>query len=250
MQIIDDGGSSRPKQTNKGVFGIAAIFILAGVVLLAKNLGVLDYSIYRVLISWQMLLIAIGIYLLTDKQPQGGMVLIGIGFFFLIPHLTRAGYNWANTYWPLVFVIIGVVLLFKPKKRRELHSCKGFGAHNQEATYKTEDGFINSCNSFGSVRQIVLDPIFKGASISNKFGETVIDLRQTDILPGETIIYVDCAFGSVEIYVPEKWSVYTDFSTLFSGTEDKRFGAADKRDNTYKIIIKGQVYFSGIEIKN
>lgn len=42
---------------------------------------------------------------------------------------------------------------------------------------------------------MVLDEVFKGATIRNTFGGTVLDLRRTNISEGETYIEVECNFG-------------------------------------------------------
>ena len=248
MKIIDEGNSTR-RETIHGI-GIAAIFIFAGIFILGRNLGWIEHSLYRIVISWQMLLIVLGIFSLIKRQTTGGLILIGVGGFFLLPHLFSTEYYSVRTFWPLVFVLIGVILLVRPRRAWNCHEGRNWSKHHQEGTVNNENGFVTSNNSFGSVKQIVLDPVFKGAIITNRFGGTVLDLRHTTIEPGETYIDVDCAFGGIEIFVPHNWTVKTSVNSVFSGTEDKRFRGADLSDTTYKLIIRGNASFSGIEIKS
>jgi predicted membrane protein len=229
---------------------IAAIFIAVGAILIGRNLGLIEYGIYRILLSWQMLLIVIGLSIVR-RQTTGGIVLIGVGSFFLIPHFTNLGYNWLGTYWPLVFVFVGIVMIVKMIAGRgaqdSWHKGEMFKA---DAEYTTDEGFVTSDISFGSVRQIVLAPVFKGAKISNRFGGTILDLRHTTLEAPETYIDVDCSFGGVEIYVSDSWMVKVTTQNFFGGTEDKRYKSIEFTDTTKKLIVRGHISFGGLEIKN
>ena len=73
-----------------------------------------------------------------------------------------------------MFIFVGIMILFKPE-------CHHFNAHwdgrrpeYTKEVYGSEDGFIVSDNTFGSVQQIVLDPVFRGARLRNAFGGTVL----------------------------------------------------------------------------
>ncbi|MDP3452973.1 MAG: DUF5668 domain-containing protein [Bacteroidales bacterium] len=248
MKIIDDGRNNS-RETIHGI-GIAAIFIFAGIFILGRNLGWIEHSVYRIVISWQMLLIVIGLFSLIKRQTTTGLILMGVGGFFLLPHLFTTNYYSVRTFWPLVFVLIGVILLVRPKNAWGCSDRHRRYRPTQQGAVNNENGFVTSNNSFGSVRQLVLDPVFKGAVLTNRFGGTVLDLRHTTIEPGETFIDVDCAFGGIEIYVPHNWTVKTSVNSVFSGTEDKRYRGTDLSDMTYKLIIRGNASFSGIEIKS
>ncbi len=254
MQIIDDGNNHNanrhdfPNDKNK-IYGIAAIFIFAGIFILGYNLGFIQRSLFRIIISWQMLLVAIGLISLARRQITTGLILVGTGVFFLIPHISRLGYGWLNTYWPIALVFVGIVLLSKalsPKSSGQNYNrCDKRHVSNQTS----ENGYLYSNNSFGSVTQLVLDPVFKGANIKNRFGETILDLRRTQIEPGDTFIDVENTFGGIEIYVKEGWTVKNELSSVFSGTEDKRYGYPGDADSNYRLIIRGSATFSGVEIK-
>ncbi|PKO96441.1 MAG: hypothetical protein CVU12_04975 [Bacteroidetes bacterium HGW-Bacteroidetes-7] len=242
-------GECNPKNKCNSIL-IAAIFIAVGAILVGRNLGLIDYAIYRILLSWQMLLIVIGLSIVR-RQTTGGIVLIGVGSFFLIPHITGLGHNWASTYWPLIFVFIGLVMIVKmfsgKKDNYGWHKGDMFTA---DAEYSTDEGFVTSDISFGSVRQIVLAPVFKGARISNRFGGTIIDLRHTTLETTETYIDLDCSFGGIEIYVPDNWLVKVTTQNFFGGTDDKRYKSIEFTDSTKKLIIRGHISFGGLEVKN
>lgn len=246
MHVIHDG--RRPRNGGMNVVLTASIFIAAGIIFLARNLGLVDYNLFRILISWQMLLIVLGLNLIFKKQIVGGGILIGVGVFFLIPRITGLGYHWIATYWPILFVLIGIMLLFKLWKPGVfLREGARFAKDN---SFKSADGFVTSNNAFGSVSQIVLDPVFKGARITNTFGSTLIDLRHTSLEAAETYIDIDCTFGGIEIFVPHNWTVKSNLNHFFSGNDDKRYWANNVQDTAHKLIIRGNISFSGIEIKS
>lgn len=246
MHVINKGSSNPHGWLN--IVVIAAIFITAGLLILGRNLGFVNQEILRIFISWQMLLIALGLVSLSKRQSSGGIILIGIGTFFLIPHIIGAGHEWLATYWPLVFVLVGILILFRliwPGRchyRRERFS--------RETTYTSEKGYVNSANTFGSVKQIVLDPVFKGAKISNTFGGTILDLRHTVLEAEQTFIDVECTFGGVEIFVPSNWHVEIKTQNMAGGTDDKRYRTRENTDNDHRLILRGSVTFGALEIKS
>ncbi len=246
MHVIHDGRRSRNGGPN--VVLMASLFIVAGLLFLGRNLGFVDYNIFRIIISWQMLLIVLGLSSLYRHQTVGGGVLIGVGVFFLIPRISGLGYNWVATYWPVLFVLIGLMLLFKLWRPGSFSNpSKRFG---QGTSYNSADGFVTSNNAFGSVSQIVLDPVFKGATISNTFGSTVLDLRHTTLEAPETYIDIESSFGGIEIYVPHNWTVKSNLHHFFSGNDDKRYRISEITDSAHKLIIRGNISFSGVEIKS
>lgn len=235
--------------SRQGGLALAAILILAGIILFARQLGYINDNVYHVIKSWQMLLIVLGGLSLIGKRYYNGIVLIGIGLFFMIPKFIGAGYEWPGTYWPLLLIMAGVLIIVKMRKPapdRQTHLGRHF---SKNASYNTEDSFVVSNNVFGSVRQIVLDPVFKGADIRNTFGGTILDLRHTKLEDAETYIDVDCLFGGVEIYVPSRWLVITKVQPILGGSEDKRFREGET-ETDHKLVIRGRVTFGGVEIKN
>lgn len=235
-----------------GKYLVALLFILSGVLLLARNVGWLDEATFHIIVSWQMLLIVMGLFSFYSRKYFSGLVLLVIGGCFLLLELDLPCFpvNFGSLVWPLVLVLVGLSFLVRSRKR-EHWKCRMQGSFGSSTTNQcnSTDGFVRSDNVFSGVRQVVLDEVFKGAVIHNTFGGTVVDLRRTSIAEGETYIDLDCTFGGVEIYVPSEWKVDIRCNAFLGGCEDKRFQSVTV-DQSRVLVIRGDVSFGGVEIKS
>lgn len=246
MEIIDNNKyTHQPKRHKGNGYLVAVIFIIVGLLFLGRNLGIVDFRIFHTLVSWPMLLIVIGIASLFRKHYFGGIILLFIGGFFLLPRITNMDISMYRTYWPVIFILIGIMILFK--RRSTANKNKPCG---KDITHQSEDGFLESENIFGAVRHIVLDPVFRGATVKNTFAGTVIDLRRTTLEDAEVYIDIDCTFGGIEIYAPNNWYIISELKAVFGGFNDKRYQNGESLDATHKLIIRGGLNFSGVEIKS
>ena len=226
------------------------IFIAIGVLILLRNLGAIEPELYRVLFSWQMLLIVLGVWGMCLRNTIGGVILVGVGTFFMIPLLAPVGSDWTATYWPFIFILLGIIVLvrlFLPSRSRNVHrhshkSC--------QAIPESKDGFIEVDNSFGSMRHIVLDPVFRGARIRTTCSGTILDLKRTTLAEGETYIDVEMTLSGLELHVPENWTVVVEqLSVMLGGVDEKRYYSTAV-DSSRKLILRGNLTLSGIEIDN
>lgn len=234
-----------------GKYLAALLFILSGVLLLARNVGWMDVATFNVIVSWQMLLVILGVFQLVRQSYFAGLILLAVGTCFLLPEL---GLSWLSVStsvlaWPIALVTVGIALLFRPRKHSDW-KCRMRGETNSRASqYNSADGFFYSENTFSGVRQVVLDEVFKGGTVRNTFGGTVLDLRRTTIQEGETFIDLDCTFGGVEVYVPSDWKIDIRCKALFGSCEDKRFQSV-VIDQSRILVFRGEISFGGVEIKS
>lgn len=102
---------SDSKRMKKVTFGI--IVVVIGALLMASNFGYLPYHTRRIFFSWEMLLIAIGLINLVSRENKTtGIILIGIGAFFLIPDVFRFSFSFVKLFWPVLLIGVGVSLIF------------------------------------------------------------------------------------------------------------------------------------------
>lgn len=73
-------------------------------------------SFGKLIFSWQMILIIVGIILVIGKRPAG-YVLIIIGAVFILPRLMIFPHLSFSFLIPLVLVIAGLVLIFRSKSK-------------------------------------------------------------------------------------------------------------------------------------
>lgn len=236
--------------SRKGMSGkllVAALFIAAGVLLLARNVGWISATLFSTLVSWQMLLVVLGIYMMAKRVFIRGLILFAIGAYFLSPHVGWLPVDINSILLPVILVVIGVAFIFKPRKQRPWSNQQGREFMNTQ--YESADGILRSENTFSGVRQVVLDEVFRGGTIQNTFGGTAIDLRRTTIPEGETYLDIECTFGGIEIYVPSNWNVIFRCKSCLGGCEDKRFGDG-VIDRNRMLVIRGDITFGGLEIKS
>jgi len=236
----------------------AVPLIVVGLVWQLSNMGYLSSEVLRIVVSWQALLMYIGGINIIRRQYVGGIITFIIGLLFILPKFDVLGADWLHVNWPIILIIGGILLLVKPYLRKN-HTFEGggrfhrhYGSANENAktSYSCDEGYVETANYFGSVKQIVLDPVFKGARISNAFGGTVLDLRHTSLDAPETYIDVDCTFGGVEIYLPSKWYLQNKTMVILGGCEDKRFLGTVDIDKEHALVVRGNVSFGGVEFKS
>lgn len=245
---------------------VASLFILSGIMLFARNLGWITDELFNNIVSWYSLLIILGIYSMIRRHFIGGMILLLIGVYFLAGGLSWLPENSQVMVWPIALITAGVIFLFKPNRRKAWEKHHNFHHHgdwtkqghpgnpgmnfaNSRQQNESVDGFLHSDNSFGAARHVVLDELFKGATVRVSFGGTTIDLRHTHIAPGETYIDLDCSCGGIEIYVPSDWKVVFKCDAFFGGCEDKRWqNGVVNMEST--LVVRGKLSFGGLEIKD
>ncbi|NDV58011.1 LiaI-LiaF-like domain-containing protein [Bacteroides sp. 519] len=232
-----------------GAYWIAAIFIAVGVLLLGKNLNIISYDVYRIFVSWQMLLIVIGVNLLTKKQMVGSIILIATGVYFLMPKIHFFNDVFANFFWPVVLIITGL-LVVTSKKNSMFRNNHRHHHQNSRMNHHTQNGFVNIDNSFSSTQEVVTEDVFKGGIITNSFGSVVLDLRRTTLEPGTTYLDLSISFGGAEIYIPSNWVVKSELQTSLGGYEDSRISGLGPIEVDKILVLRGSVSFSGVEVKS
>jgi len=245
--------------------GFGLILMVIGVIFLGANFGFISDKLRGILISWQMLLIFLGVINLYKRKLIPAVWLIFIGGFFMIPKLVEGlDGNFIHVYWPLLLIAAGIVILMQrfigPKWGNEWWNMDHHHhhRHNYNRSYKYDNskwsGNVNSegfsKNSvFGSGDHIVLDPEFKGGELNAVFGGITLDLRRTNLPVGETVLDVNAVFGGITIYVPSDWFVETHLDAVFGGFQDNRL-PKEPLDTTRKLIITGSCVFGGGELRN
>lgn len=245
-------GPSHRNQIRSLVMGL--IIIGMGVLMVLRNQGVIDAKLSQLLLP--TLAIGVGVWSLLNKHHYVfGILMTTAGAYFLLPRLV-SGIGWTAvwpaglTFWPTFLILVGILVLasmIRPFGCGRTCSCNG---NFDRQTSETNDGFVEVNNSFGSVRHIVLDSVFKGARIHTRFSGTILDLTRTTLAEGETYIDVDMSLSGLELHVPDGWMVTTDpLSLNLAGIEDKRYYRSASNP-ACRLVIRGHMTLAGIEIKS
>jgi predicted membrane protein len=227
-------------QSNRPVIGV--ILVLVGLFLVMRNTGFFPHFIDHIIFSWPMLLVTIGLVITigSSGSKTSGIILMAIGAFFLLPYIFRETFD-VNLFWPLIFIIIGVIFIFSRRK----------GWHSISTTTQASDDYIDYINIFsGGERQIVSEN-FKGGKITAIFGGSEIDLTKARLAPGVSELEIACVFGGTTIIVPSDWNVKIDVIPVLGGFGDERKLIPGRTIDTAKqLVIKGAVVFGGGEVKS
>jgi predicted membrane protein len=206
------------------------------------------------LFSWQMLLIAFGMFIGLRHNFRGPswLILILIGGIFLINEIYPE-VSFRRYMWPVAIIVVGLFIIlrprrgwkFNPNKKTEGTSDSFF---TEDIDYSKED-FVDSTSIFGGAKKIVISKNFKGGDLVNIFGGTELDLSQADFT-GTSVIELTTIFGGTKLLVPSNWAVKSEAVTIFGGIEDKRRMQTITEATEKTLYIRGTVIFGGIEIKS
>ncbi|MBB3188250.1 LiaF transmembrane domain-containing protein [Microbacter margulisiae] len=234
----------------------AIVLIIVGALFLGFNVGIIPDRFHPVLISWEMLLIVLGTVSLLRRHFVGGVVLLLIGGFFILPKLLAISGNFVQMYWPVLLIFLGIVLLLSRlthKNHVTISRSYDWQEIKQEAIYK-EGSVRNGIHknvAFANEEFVVLDSEFAGGSVNVTFGEMKIDLRKTALASSKVMFEINVSFGNIIIFVPADWQVQLQVNTVFGGFEDKRIFPSERNGNQDKtLVIFGSTSFGGGELRN
>lgn len=253
-------------EEGKGALWTGLFVVLIGVIALLRIfISDLDW-----LFSWQMFLIAIGVFLGLKNNFRGGgwLIMIIIGGYFLIDDWFIQDISLRRFFWPIALIVLGVYLIVRPKRRsRFMHP----GFMNQEAEpepiqtnwsnteKETNTAFTQGTSNeevldiaavFGSVKRNIYSKNFKGGDIVAVFGGAEVNLTQADFPPPKLVIESVTIFGGCKLLVPSDWIIHNEAVAIFGGIEDKRPQPGGMTRSDKVLVLKGFAMFGGIEIRS
>ncbi|MFA6261926.1 MAG: DUF5668 domain-containing protein [Bacteroidia bacterium] len=249
-----DAGNYTPNNRGKVAGGL--IIVSIGVVMLLRELG---YDIPHWLISWKTLLIVIGFYIgIKHKfRNPGWFLLMAVGGVFLLGDIYPEYFN-KSFIWPVVVILAGLFILFKP--RRQFQHCRQWrrGEHDWKQKWEwenkegqTDEDMIETVSIFAGVKKHILSKNFKGGDVVCVFGGAEVNLMQADFT-GKAVMELTQVFGGTKLIVPAHWDIqHHDLVAVMGGIEDKRPVHADPVQSSDKVLVlRGTCLFGGIEIKS
>lgn len=227
-------------QNNRAIIGV--VLVLVGLFLVMRNTGFFPGFIDHIIFSWPMLLITIGVVITLGSSggKTSGIIVMAVGAFFLIPQIFKETFD-VDTFWPAIFILIGVIFIFSKRK----------GWNSVSTTPLAGDDYIDYVHIFsGGERKIVSDN-FRGGRVTAIFGGSEIDLTKAILAPGVSELELACVFGGTTIIVPDDWNVKIEVVPVLGGFGDSRkLNPGRTIDMSKQLIIKGAVVFGGGEVKS
>jgi len=236
----EDKNITKSVQANKATV-LGVILILFGAFYFAHQAGMIDPSVWRVIFSWQMLLIALGILSLSERNYAWGVSLIVVGGLFMYKRYTGHAIDY---FWPILIILAGLAIIFvRPK-----FWGKGEWMKDRLKEGTVEGDYLNETAIFGGNERIVRSGNFKGGTVVSIFGGSNIDLTQSTIEPGSTIyMEMTSIFGGSTLIIPTDWNTKLEITSILGGFADKRHNTIVDKSKT--LVIKGVCIFGGGELR-
>lgn len=232
-------------------FFIGFIFVSIGLVMILERAGLIGWELYDFLLSWKMLLIAIGSFIFISGNRVAGLIVMAVGAFAIFPDIFS---DYKDFFWPGVIILIGAAIIFKSSSKRhaKIKSDHQSFEYDQEWS-KTEvsNDFFDEVVVFGGREINMSTKNLMGGKSTAIFGGIEIDLRQCELSPQSPSIEVTTLFGSNTIKVPNDWTVLNRVTAIFGGFSDSRIKDPMYSPNPAKtIVITGVCIFGGTEVSN
>lgn len=252
----------------------AGLFLLlVGGVYLLRQAGVVIFPYW--LFSWPMILILLGLFvgIKHSFRGPGWAILMIIGAFFLLDFVNY-GIDLRRYMWPAIIIVVGLLLIIKPKKKWSDKDCSRYGRHHwrhqRERYYHQQppvapvtepgqqtsgnatsspDDYIDSVSVLGGVDRVIMSKTFKGGEVTSFLGGTQVDLSQADI-QGTVVLEMVQVMGGAKLIVPASWYIKNEITAFLGGLEDKRQIQPSMTDPNKVLILKGASVMGGLEIRN
>ena len=232
MIFIAIGTFAIIKHEFRSFFGFIMLFF--GAYFLLKEEFDFDLGISQYI--WPLGLIALGIYLITQRKRENRIV-------------EDIRNNWQSNKSASTFKTSGVE---DAKVVRDDAGNTSSSTAESGFTRTTGTSFADRLNIdaiFSGVNRKMMTKNFQGGKITAAFGGIDLDLTSADF-NGVVTIQVDVIFGGVKMIVPPHWDIRTEVSNIAAGLEDKRYFRDGGVDPNKVVILKGTILFGGLEIKS
>lgn len=213
-----------------------------------------------------------------------GLLFLVLGLGFLLQQANVLDFsNVLSTWWPLIFIIIGIIQFIN---RNTISLVSSFlfiivgslllinqwvafnltdyiwplilifiglvfiflRVNREKAVDSNEE--INTFLLFSGTEIKSKAKCFKGGSITAVFGGTEIDLREATFSDKGATLDLVTVFGGASILVPKNVHVEVSGIPIFGGWEDKTRSSVDNDEILPVLKVKCLAIFGGVEINN
>ncbi|MHC1706002.1 MAG: DUF5668 domain-containing protein [Bacteroidales bacterium] len=237
MELQEQENKKKEMKPKSIVFGV--LVLVFGFLLLFRNTGVLSESVFHILFSWEMLLIAIGLINLFDRNRPLGIILIAVGTFFILPDVFNFPFSFNRIFWPVLIIALGLLIMFGSSKR-----CL---SRRIQQISEGED-VIDDVAVFSGVERNITSRNFRGGKVVTVFGGAKLNMNNAILSQGQNEIEIVCLFGGTTLIAPPDWNIKVEVMHIFGGFQDKR--PPMPVDHGKTLVIKGVTIFGGGDVKS
>jgi predicted membrane protein len=208
-----------------------------------------------------------------------GLTILMAGLLLALDNLGLVDSSWFFRYWPLAFVILGVIKLSSPPGQRQggvfwvIVGAVLLAFTSGQMTFQRLWAvlliFIGGSIAWRALRPrppradptsgVDMMAILGGSSTRNSstdfrggqalafMGGCEIDLRKASIAQDEAVLDIFAFWGGIAIKVPEEWQVVNRANAFLGAVENKTYSAPGA---TQRLLVTGTVIMGGAEVKN
>lgn len=235
------------------------LVLLFGILFLMKSLHFIDWEIWDVIISWQSLLIVIGLLLLFDKNRNNkgvGGVFVVVGTIFMLPRIFAAIDG--SIVIPLLIIAGGVYWIVASVRRKNRKQSYFNQDHHHDFENKpfvemtaTESGYVKREYSFTGSKERWTYGQLKRVEIEAAFSGVELDFSQAELSDEVEQVHIKATavFSGVTLYIPSDWNVMINKTGIFGGWVDKR-PMRPETSSGKLVVLDLEAVFGGGEIKS
>lgn len=230
------------KQLRTIIWGIAIVAL--GVIFGGNALGLFNINVF--FNGWWTLFIIVPsfISLITEKEKLSSLAFLAIGVILLLAAQDIFSFEIAwKVILAVVFVMIGLGIII----RSLFHSNNDKEVEKKVDELKDDKIMDSQMAIFSGTDRVYNNEEFTGANLMAVFGGVDLDLRNAKFTK-DTVVKAFCAFGGIDIKVPEDVQVKIKSGFIFGGVTDERKGEEDKGKHTIYLDAAGA--FGGITIND
>lgn len=193
---------------HKRLWGI--FFIAIATYIILDQLKIIDiaFGVGRIVICF--LFVAAFIEGLAHKSIWGTLIPLAFLAFLIINPVFDLQINLWTILLAAVFLCIGLSIIFPHKHVIPPHmdpASEEWESKHHVNTEETIDNQFVCCNRFGSSTKYINTGDFKGADISNSFGELKVYFDSATIITSPVTIEVHNSFGELQLFLPKEWAI-------------------------------------------
>jgi predicted membrane protein len=207
-----------------------------------------------------------------------GLTVMAAGLLLALDNLGLVDSSLFFRYWPLAFVILGILKLTSPPGQRSggvpfvllgvfllafttghmnfqrllavllllLGGSIAWRALRPQPPRADPRSGVDVTAILGGSKTVNASPDFRGGQALAVMGGCEVDVRKAVIGPEGAVLDIFAFWGGVVVVVPEEWEVDNRVNAFLGGIDDKTHGVHSKQ----RLVLTGTVIMGGAEVKN